>query len=281
MDEPSIAREMRPNRHPLDEDSASRLLQGLVHPDDAPPGYGAVAGLLQSAAQLPLGQVDEDAAAITVSAMVEAIQDATPTPEISRRKSMLGKLLAGKAVAATAVAVLGLTATGAAAGTGSLPDQAQSVVSEAVSHVGIDIPGGKSADHRKDGDHRKDNKDKNKPADETPGDDTGEEPKGMSGVVKDIKDARTAESGPMGQEVCKIASHGKCHSGTEHKGQGGDDETTPPGTEGANNGRGDEKNGENGKPEDAPAKPDTPAGSIDTGAENSDRTLPSGSGKPE
>ena len=278
MDEPSIAREMRPNRHPLDEDSASRLLQGLVHPDDAPPGYGAAAGLLKSAAQLPLGQVDEDAAAITVSAMVEAIRDAAPAPETSRRKTMLGKVLAGKAVAATAVAVLGLTATGAAAGTGSLPDPAQSVVSEAVSHVGIDIPRGKSADHRKD---NKD-KDKNKPADETPGDDTtGEEPKGMSGVVKGIKDARTAESGPMGQEVCKIASDGKCHSGAEHKGQGGDDETTPPGTEGANNGRGDEKNGENGKPEDAPAKPDAPAGSIDTGAENSGRTLPSGSGKPE
>lgn len=283
MAEPSIAREMRPNRHPLDEDSASRLLQGLVHPDDAPPGYGAVAGLLSSAAQLPLGQVDEDAAAITVSAMVEAIQDATPAPETSRRKTMLGKVLAGKAVAATAVAVIGLTATGAAAGTGSLPDPAQSVVSDAVSHVGIDIPRGKSAGHRKDGDHRKDNKDKNKPADETPGDDTtGEEPKGMSGVVKGIKSApRTAESGPMGQEVCKIASDGKCHSGAEHKGQGGDDETTPPGTEHTNNGRGDEKNGENGKPEDAPAKPDTPAGSIDTGAENSGRTLPSGSGKPE
>ena len=69
MGEPSIAQGMRPNHHPLDEDSASRLLQGLVHPDDAPPGYGAVAGLLNSAAQLPLGPVDEDAAATTVSAM--------------------------------------------------------------------------------------------------------------------------------------------------------------------------------------------------------------------
>src|SRR5207247_2140659 len=87
MSEPSIARGMRPNRHPLDEDSASRLLQGLVHPDDAPPGYGAVAGLLNSAAQLPLGSVDEDAAATTVSAMVEVIRDAAPAPEISRRKA--------------------------------------------------------------------------------------------------------------------------------------------------------------------------------------------------
>jgi hypothetical protein len=251
---------MRPKHHPLDEDSASRLLQGLVHPDDAPPGYGALAGLLNSAAQVPLGPVDEDAAAITVSAMVEVIRDAAPAPETSRRKTMLGKLLAGKALAAAAVAVIGLTATGAAAGTGSLPDQAQDVVSEAVSHVGIDIPRGKSADHRKDGDHRKDKSgDDEAPADDTAGDDTtGEEPKGMSGVVEGIKSARTAESGPMGQEVCAIASDGKCHSGDEHKGQGGDDEAPDP--DGENNGRGDEKNGDNGKPEDKPAKPETPAG---------------------
>jgi len=265
---------MRSKHHPLDEDSASRLLQGHVHPDDAPPGYSALAGLLNSAAQVPLGPVDEDAAAITVSAMVEVIRDATPAPETSRRKTMLGKLLAGKALAAAAVAVIGLTATGAAAGTGSLPDQAQDVVSEAVSHVGIDIPRGKSADHRKDK-----SGDDEAPADDTAGDDTtGEEPKGMSGVVKGIKSARTAESGPMGQEVCAIASDGKCHSGAEHKGQGGDDEA--PDTDGENNGRGDEKNGDNGKPEDTPAKPDTPAGSIDTGADNSERNLPSG-GRPE
>jgi hypothetical protein len=112
MSEPSIAQGMRPNRHPLDEDSAARMLQGLVHPDDAPPGYGAVAGLLNSAAQVPLGPVDEDAAATTVSAMVEVIRDATPAPEISRRKNMLGKILAGKALAA--IAVVGLTASGAA-----------------------------------------------------------------------------------------------------------------------------------------------------------------------
>jgi hypothetical protein len=274
---PSIARRMRPNRHILDEDSASRLLQGHVHPDDAPPGYGAVAGLLKSAARVPLSPVDEDAAASTVSAMVEVIRDSTPSPETSRRKTMLGKLLAGKALAA--VAVVGLTATGATAAAGSLPDPAQSVVSDAVGHVGIDIPRGKSADHRKDGEHRKD-KDKSKPADETPTDGTtGEDPKGMSGEVERIKDARTAESGPMGQEVCTFASDGKCRSGGGHEGQGGDAETTPP-ADGENNGRGDDNNGDHGKPEDTPAKPETPAGSIGTGAENSGRELPSGSGKP-
>jgi hypothetical protein len=286
MSEPSIARGMRPNRYPLDEDSASRLLQGIVHPDDAPPGYGSVAGLLNSAAQLPLGPVDEDAAAITVSAMVEVIRDVTPAPETSRRKTMLGKLLAGKALAA--VAVVGLTATGAAAATGTLPDPAQSVVSDAVSHVGIDIPHpkhGKSAAHRKDGDHRKDGKDKPSGDDEAPGgdDNSSEEPKGMSGVVDGLKATRTDESGPLGQEVCQIASDNKCHSGSANPGQGGgDDNTTPPAPKGENPGRGDENNGDHGKPEATPpAASDTPKGSIATGEENSERDLPSGKNKPE
>jgi hypothetical protein len=282
VSEPSIARGMRPNRHTLDEDTASRLLQGIVHPDDAPPGYGAVADLLGAAAQLPLAPVDENVAAGTVSAMVEVIRDAAPAPEISRRKSMLGKLLAGKALAA--VAVVGLTATGAAAATGSLPDPAQAVVSDAAGHVGVNIPHpnhGKSKNHRQDGVHKPDK------ADEAPaGDDnSGEEPtKGMSGVVRGIKAGRAANSGPLGQEVCKIASDNKCHSGSENKGQGGDDdETTPPGTDGENRGRGDEKNGDHGQPEatpTTPANPETPKGSLDTGAENSGRELPSG-GKPD
>ena len=95
---------MNPHRHTIDEDTATRLLQGVVHPDDAPPGYGAVADLLGSAAKLSVAPVDENVAAATVSAMVEVIRDAAPAPQTSRRKSMLGKLLAGKAVAATAVA---------------------------------------------------------------------------------------------------------------------------------------------------------------------------------
>jgi hypothetical protein len=271
---------MRPNRHTLDEDTAARLLQGSVHPDDAPPGFGAVADLLSSAAKVTAAPVDENVAAATVSAMVEVIRDATPAPETSRRKTMLGKLLAGKAVAA--VAVIGLTATGAAAASGSLPDQAQAVVSDAAGHVGVNIPHpnhGKSKNHRQDGAH--------KPAggDEAPaGDDnSGEEPtKGMSGVVRGIKAGRAANSGPLGQEVCKIASDNKCHSGSENKGKG-DDDSAPPNGSDDNPGRGDENNGDHGKPEatpTTPANPETPKGSIDTGTQNSGRELPAG-GKPD
>ena len=257
---------MRPNRHTIDEDSASRLLQGLVHPDDAPPGYSAVAGLLNAAARLPLGPVDEDAAASTVSAMVEMIQDAAPAPQLSRRKAMLGKLLAGKALAA--VAVVGLSATGAAAAAGSLPDQAQAVVSDAADHVGLNVPHphhGKSAGHRQDA--------KNKPSgEEAPGDDQGQsgsEDKGMSTWVEEHKG--TVE-GPFGQAVCQEASNEKCHSGSENKGKGsGDDETTTHEPQGPKEDKG--QSGEHGKPEDVPA------GSIDTGAEHSGQNV--GKGKPE
>ena len=286
MTGPSIASEMRPNHPPLDDNTASRLLQGLVHPDDAPPGYGAVAGLLNSAAQLPLGPVDEDAAASTISTMVEAIRSATPTPEISRRKTMFGKLLAGKALAA--VAVLGLTATGAAAAAGSLPDQVQGVVSDAVSHAGVDIPHpnhGKSADHRQDGKH-KDSGDES-------GDDTGQsggDSKGMSGTVATLKENRPDDAGPLGQDVCVVASDGKCRSGENHPGKSGD-HGTPPADADDDSGQADKPEHKQGKSGEKHGKSDddhgsgdehrttpTPGGII-TGEQHSGRDLPSGKGK--
>jgi hypothetical protein len=268
---------MRPNRHPLDEDSASRLLQGLVHPDDAPPGYGAVAGLLTAAAQLPLGTVDEDAADTTVSAMVEVIRDAAPAPQPSRRKTMLGKLLAGKALAA--VAVIGLTASGAAAATGTLPDQAQGVVSDALSHVGLNVP---HPDHGNSAAHRKDGKDHQDGDENEAGDDngqSGDSGKGMSGTVATFKENRADSAGPLGQDVCKVASQGNCIHDDKGK-------STPPSSgPSENHGTGQENGDDHGQPEvtppASPTTPDTPAGSIETGAEHSTRTLPSGKGKPE
>jgi hypothetical protein len=229
----AIARGMRPNRHPLDEDSASRLLQGTVHPDDAPPGYGSVAGLLASASVLPT--VDEDAAAITVSAMVEAIRGGVSTPQTSRRKSMLSKLLAGKALAA--IGVIALTASGAAAATGSLPDPAQGVVAGAVSHVGIHIPQpgdqGNSAGHRQDGTngqggaHRPDETTPTSAgSDNTSGDNHGSL---VSGTAHDAKQNNL----PVGPTVCVVASGGQCKVGADHNGQGSGDEGTTNSTVGS------------------------------------------------
>ena len=154
-------------------------------------------------------------------------------------------------------------------------------MSDALSHVGVNVPHpnhGKSAQHRQDG--------KNKPSDDQgeAGDDNGQSgdaPKGMSGTVADLKENRPADAGPLGQDVCVVASDGKCHAGDDHKGQGGDDSTPPSSGPDENNGGG-QGNDDHGKPEvTPPAQTTTPNGSIETGEEHSDRDLPSGKGKPE
>jgi len=222
----AIARGMRPNSHTLDEDSASRMLQGTVHPDDAPPGYGSVAGLLAAASVLPT--VDEDTAAATISAMVEAVRGAASTPQTPRRKSMLSKLLAGKALAA--IGVVALTASGAAAATGSLPDPVQNVVAGAVSHVGIDIPQpgdeGHSAGHRQDGAHRPTTDDSSTST--TAGTDDSSGDHGHGQQISDIAHQAKQDGQPVGPTVCAAASDGKCQAGDDHTGQGsgGDGSTT-------------------------------------------------------
>jgi hypothetical protein len=249
---------MNPHRQTLDDDSASRMLQGLVHPDDAPPGYASVAGILTSAAQFP--PLAEDAGTATICAMVEEIRSgAAPTPENSRRRSMLGKLFAGKAL--VAMATVALTATGAAAATGSLPAPVQDAVSEAVSHVGVDLPAdaGKSADHRQDGDHRQSG-DENESGEDTTED--GNENSGDNGKgaeIKEITHDPALDGEPKGPTVSDFASNGKSRAGEEH-GKPTDDTAT----EGS-----DDDDGEH-----------SPAGSKATGVENSGRDLePSGEGQ--
>jgi hypothetical protein len=124
-------------RKPLDPETATRLLSGSVHPDDAPPGFAGVAALLNAAASLAAGP-DKAAAAPTVAAMVEAIRAQEPVSLRPSRRRMAARVLSVKVAAA--VSTLALATGGAAAATGSLPDSIQEAVAEAVSHVGIDLP---------------------------------------------------------------------------------------------------------------------------------------------
>jgi hypothetical protein len=67
---------------------------------------------------------------------------------------MLAKLLSAKVVAIAATAILGVA--GAAAATGELPSQAQTTVSNALSHVDISVPKhGNSSSHGPGGGHGK------------------------------------------------------------------------------------------------------------------------------
>lgn len=232
MPDGTIAGDMRPNRHPLDEDSAARLLQGVVHADDAPPGYGSVAALLSAAAARPA--LADDAGAETIAAMVEAVRG-TPAPAAlsASRTSMLGKLLAGKALAA--VAVVALTAGGAAAATGTLPDPVQGAVADAVSHIGVDIPHpdhGESAEHRQDADHRQDGpddqpgEDQDRPAGPEQPDNQGQQ---TSDAAHDAKTGATESGGKVGPAVC-TAVGSQCQPGAQDQAGDPEDKPTPPDT---------------------------------------------------
>jgi hypothetical protein len=242
MDRHAIARGMRPNRPPLDDDSAARMLQGLVQPDDAPPGYSAVAGLLAAAARP--APVDEHAADATVSAMVEAIREGASAPQTSRRKSMLTKLLAGKALAA--LGVVALTASGAAAATGSLPNPVQNAVSGAASHVGVNLP---SPNHGNSANHRQDIKHRPSGDDSTPTSAGSDDNSNHGNTVSST--ARTVSPGEgHGAAVCQVAS-GKTNCIEHRNGNGSGDDAT------------------DGGGEDHATTPTTP-GSVQTGEDHSD-----------
>jgi hypothetical protein len=283
MAEEPIARGMRTNLHPLDEDSASRLLQGHVHPDDAPPGYASVADLLASAAKLPA--LDEHSGQATISAMVEAVRAGAPAPQTARRTSKLGKIFAGKAL--VAMATVALTATGAAAATGTLPDPVQNAVAGAVSHMGVDLPGngGKSADHRRDGENRpsgdqgpghtgqsgdkgRSGEDHGRPADDGGADDPADHGKGE--VISGITHDPALDGQPKGPAVCDVASGGQCQAGDDHGTTTTTTPTTP--TEGSGEDTGKKPDVDKGAGDVTP--PVTPTtGGIETGAEHSGRNV--------
>lgn len=126
----------------LDGDSAERLASGRTAPEDAPPGYEGVASLLHSVASAagpePKGEAE------TVAAMAAVLAPATPTSLSSRRRhSMLTSLVPAKVAA---VALGALLSTGAAAAAGALPDPVQSVVSDALGAVGLQVPDGSGSD---------------------------------------------------------------------------------------------------------------------------------------
>ncbi len=124
-------------RFALDDLTADRLLAGKLAPEDAPPGYQAIAQAVQTAAGTsPAIETTRDAA--TVAVVVEALRSSAKPPLRARRKSMLAQLLSAKVAAIAAVTVLGATA--AAAATNTLPAPAQTAVSDAASHVGLAIP---------------------------------------------------------------------------------------------------------------------------------------------
>jgi hypothetical protein len=120
----------------LDRDTADRLLSGAVAPDDAPPGYAEVAGLLQSCAQhVPLDSTRERT---TIVAMAERIRAHRPvSPSTPGRVAVLRSVrlkLIGVGVGAMLVTTSGL------AFAGELPAPAQRIAHAVFWSIGLDIP---------------------------------------------------------------------------------------------------------------------------------------------
>ena len=120
-------------RDDLDPDTTNRLLSGRLDPDDAPPRHREVAVLLQAA------HTEARTSAVLDDALIAAMVDAIVAPDLarSRRKHVLTRIVMTKAAA---VAVVALSATGAAAATGRLPDAAQDGFAHAAQHIGINLP---------------------------------------------------------------------------------------------------------------------------------------------
>jgi hypothetical protein len=90
----------------------------------------------------PAPAPDAEREAATVAVFVAALRSDRPADLSIRRKSKRGRVRGAKVAAIAAATVFGATA--AAAATNTLPEQAQTAISDAGSHVGLSIPKPKS-----------------------------------------------------------------------------------------------------------------------------------------
>src|SRR5947209_2561476 len=128
-------------RHLLDEDTADRLLSGVLAPDDAPPRYTAVTALL-AAVRRPQTPQELAAASRTVVAMAEAIARnaaGAETPSVQgRRRAGLSRLLRPRIAATLMAGALALF--GGLASANALPNPLQHFAHVVFGAVGIDVP---------------------------------------------------------------------------------------------------------------------------------------------
>jgi hypothetical protein len=193
----------------LDDGTVDRVLDGL-NAADVPPAYSAVARTLAVAtgSGIPGELASETAVAAAFAARVAQSSDqARPSrrPELSR---FAGPKLATAAVAGALV----LSGSLAAAATGSLPGAAQSIASQALSRVGIHVPGSNSnaEGHR---DHR------GRSGTGAIGATAGSTSAGQGSPIAGI--AQTTPSGAQhGTVVCSAASGGQCQAGQNEAGTG-------------------------------------------------------------
>jgi hypothetical protein len=122
----------------LDDDTADRLLAGLIAPDDAPPGYAQVARIVRAAVAAPsareLARQGEH-----VAAAGRAVSAARIAPRPMPRRASVGSRFQRTKIVATLV-VGTLAGTTGLAMASVLPGPAQDAVSGVLAKVGISVP---------------------------------------------------------------------------------------------------------------------------------------------
>jgi hypothetical protein len=124
----------------LDANTSDRLLAGALAPADAPPGYAAVARLLEALSAQPTA--DELAREAEHVAMVAtAVLSSSGAQFSSPTRSFAPFAISRPRIAAVLIAA-GLACTGgiASASAGVLPDPAQDIASAILDKVGISVP---------------------------------------------------------------------------------------------------------------------------------------------
>jgi hypothetical protein len=122
-------------RFPFSDDG---LISGDLEPDDAPPEFARIAGLIQ-AARAP-GTQDELAGKERIVSQMAAVVRESRRAEAARddRRHVLGKVLSAKVIGASAAVLL--SGGVAAAATGALPTPVQEAVSHGLRHIGVSVP---------------------------------------------------------------------------------------------------------------------------------------------
>jgi hypothetical protein len=181
----------------LDEATAESLLDGRLAPDDAPQGFQDVARALHAAALIASERPTEDA-----STAVAAFLAATPTRRTARMKKWK---IAAAALAGATLSMGGLAAADV------LPGPAQNAASSALSHVGINVPGGD--DDSTDVSTKKAAKTEQTDDELTP---TTTHPENHGSVVSNVAHDESNVGADHGAAVCATASEDKCKAGEEH-----------------------------------------------------------------
>lgn len=236
------ATSMAARDHPaLDAATADAILDGRIAADDAPPGYGEVVAILR-AADAPVRPDEIDGAPETIRRIFEeARRSPSPVPGPVAGDARRGGRWSLRAAVVAVVAIFTLGGGVAMAATGNLPGPLQSAASSVLGAVGVSVPDGP-------GDDADDPPDD--PADVPVGDPTGDT------AVDPISTATTATTTPVvpttlgaevppaeqppptdptgvpgqGDEVCELASAGRCRAGDPHPSDSRPSDPGPPTT---------------------------------------------------